>query len=431
MATEIVCPDCGIRFSEQLQGCPWCGRARPRAAATLPSAVPAAPGLQAAPRQRPTRPAPAATPPPAPRLGSTPPHTVPTGGPVPTGGLPAPAPPTAPPVNGHPAPIRTHAAPQAARTAPAARAAPAPARPVALNGASRPATPAPAATTVLVAPPPPPPVPAAPAREPFGRRVKRLLVTAVVVVALLTVGALLAEFAPLGPLAAGGGEVAAVEPAPGTAVVTAGDQVTQPPAVTAPAATAAPTTVAEPTESPGAGTLIPAFGEPLGIRELTLGVDGIGPLEIGADGNEVFGRLVASLGQPSEVIGPTESTGEFGTCPGERLRVARFGTLAAVNLVDDAGHEVFAGYEVNVGFHDGSTDPAADMRTISGLRAGDTVGDLERIYSHLDVSFHEGPDGPLFELRRPSDSALLLTGPVSATSADGIVRGIASPSACG
>ncbi len=259
---------------------------------------------------------------------------------------------------------------------------------------------------------------------------RRTALWAVAVVALLAVGALLAEFAPLGPLARGGDGVGATEPAPDPPA----PLVTTPPAdVTAPPAAAPAPTEAPPTTTAPAPT-VPAFGEPIPIRELTLAVDGIGPLQIGSDGNEVFGRLVATFGQPHELIGPEVSDGDFGTCPGEQIRVARFGTLAAINVVDDTGREAFAGYVVDLDLHGDGPDPAADLRTISGLRAGDTVGDLARIYAHMDVAVFEGPDELLFELRRPSDGVLLLTGPVTGQRADddaNIVRGIASPAVCG
>ena len=39
------------------------------------------------------------------------------------------------------------------------------------------------------------------------------------------------------------------------------------------------------------------------MPQLSLGIDGMGPLEFGTDGAEILGRLTATFGQPAENTG--------------------------------------------------------------------------------------------------------------------------------
>ncbi len=256
-------------------------------------------------------------------------------------------------------------------------------------------------------------------------RLRRAGVWAAAVIGCLVLGALIAEFAPLGFLTGGDDEPASLQPP--VVVVPVEPQDEAPPAEEeeeAPPATVAPTSseVPPPVEPPA----IEPIGEPIALADLTLGVDGIGPLEIGADATTVLGRLVATFGAPDDDRALV-SDGTFSGCPGEAVRVVRWGTLAVTTIPGGAG-EVFAGYRVDLDFAAGDAGPA--LETISGLRAGDTVADLRRVYAELDLQFFEATAGAVFELRRPSDGTLLLTGPLTGVDDGSQVRGIYSPDLC-
>ena len=75
---------------------------------------------------------------------------------------------------------------------------------------------------------------------------------------------------------------------------------------------------------------------------------------------------------------------------------------------------------------------AATISTLSGLRAGDAVSELESIYGgdfSIDLLEDNG-EGTIFELRRSTEADLLLWGPISSVEEDGTILGIFSPDAC-
>ncbi len=380
MSAPIVCAECGIRYGDHMDACPWCGRAEPTPPPPLPAPAQAS-GLQAAP------------------------HTVRTVAPP----APAPAPPADSAVNG------------ADRVAPRATAPPG----VPANGelvveaarANLIASPSP--PTATHADPPPAP---RPARWDVVK-LERAGVWVAAAIGCLVLGALLAEYAPLGFIR-GGDDPTPLQP---QVIVTPVDSPDPAPPVQeeAPPPTVAPTSSAPPATAPARPAIEPV-GEPLALADLSLGVDGIGPLEIGADADTVLGRLAATFGAPDEDRALV-SDGTFSGCPGEAVRVVRWGTLAVTTIPGSAG-EVFAGYRVDLSFADEAAGPA--LETISGLRAGDTVADLRAVYAGLDLQFFESVDGAVFELRRPSDGTLLLTGPLTGVDPASVVRGIYSPDLC-
>ena len=65
---------------------------------------------------------------------------------------------------------------------------------------------------------------------------------------------------------------------------------------------------------------------------------------------------------------------------------------------------------------------------LSGLALGDTVADLQRIYSSFTITFEIIDGQDVFRL--VDGSELLLWGPVTSTAPDGIVTGIYSPGPC-
>lgn len=174
--------------------------------------------------------------------------------------------------------------------------------------------------------------------------------------------------------------------------------------------------------------LIEAIGDPIAADELQLASNGIGPIAVGDDGSQAIGRLVATFGQPNADTATTISNGEFGSCPGDPVRIVQWGPLeVTITTPDDA--PVFSAYRIDLGL--GNLDsPAAEIKTVSGLVAGDSVETLESIYAGFNIEYVvEGDSGLVFELRN-SDGTLLLWGPVTSAEADGKVGGIYSPGPC-
>jgi hypothetical protein len=178
----------------------------------------------------------------------------------------------------------------------------------------------------------------------------------------------------------------------------------------------------------GTGTPYDPVGDPIPVTELTMAVDGIGPITLGQPAPESIGRLVASFGTPDEDTGPQVSVGDWGVCEGDTERIVRWGPLAAIVVVDESGAETFAGYRLDLSLG-GFSAPSADMATLSGLQVGTSFRDLERIYADFDVRQLEDPDlGRIWELRSTETGNLLLWGPLTD---DDVVRGIYANDACG
>ncbi len=192
---------------------------------------------------------------------------------------------------------------------------------------------------------------------------------------------------------------------------------------------ALPTTSTTPAVTATTPAPIEATGDPIPLDDLRMASSGIGPLLMGADGNEILGRLTATFGQPNEDSGTFISSGVYGACPGDTVRVVRWGPLAVV-ITDPEGLPSFAGYRLDLAFGD-LDSLSAELRTVSGLRAGDTVETLESIYADDFVINYVVDDdsGLVFELRN-QDNTLLLWGPVTSADPDGKVGGIYSPNAC-
>lgn len=180
----------------------------------------------------------------------------------------------------------------------------------------------------------------------------------------------------------------------------------------------------------------PPVGEPIPVGRMKLmtdrvrvQADDIPDLTFGNAADLVIGALTASFGDPDEDTGWQVSTGEWGVCVGDLERVVRFGPFAAiVTMVDDT--DVFNGYRQDVGFGNLGS-PASQLETLSGLRAGDTVGDLKQIYANQTVEF--GTDaavGEIFELRGAESNDLILWGPVAGQGDQDPVIGVYAPDLC-
>ena len=182
---------------------------------------------------------------------------------------------------------------------------------------------------------------------------------------------------------------------------------------------------------PGTFEPFEAVGDAIPLRELTMKVDGIGPVSFGTSATEAIGRLISSLGEPDEDTGPFASTGAFGACEGKLVRHVRWGPFVTIVVVDDDGTETFGGYRLDFSYGD-INHQATDLQTLSELKAGQSVVALEDIYAAFQITYEVIPDlGTTFQLRSSNSGNLLLWGPVTSDDSNGIVLGIYAPDACG
>ncbi len=218
----------------------------------------------------------------------------------------------------------------------------------------------------------------------------------------------------------------------GTGATTAAPETTIPAATTIPTTTTQPpttTTTTTPTTTsttvpsttiPSPGT-IASVGDPIPLSSLTLKSGGIGPIAFGEPADEALGRLVSSIGEPSETGAAGE---ELGLCEGDDGRFVRWDGLTAV-VSGTIADGTFAGYRF-----DAISVPTMqlDLSTPSGLRVGDTVKTLEDIYKSYRVDYISAAGTDLFQLA--DGDGLLLWGPVTSTEPSGRVEGIYAPDVC-
>ena len=178
----------------------------------------------------------------------------------------------------------------------------------------------------------------------------------------------------------------------------------------------------------GTGTITPV-GDPIPLSEMQMKAAGLGPLAFGDDSDQVLGQLAATYGQPTDDTGFRVGDGTFGECPGDSVRVVRWGPLNIVSIGEEGSAE-FVSYRLDLRYG-GITSPTTDIATLSGLRVGDQVGDLEGIYEGYAIEYVVDEDiGLTFELRENTAGDLLLWGPVDSQAEDALVTGIYSKDAC-
>ncbi len=174
--------------------------------------------------------------------------------------------------------------------------------------------------------------------------------------------------------------------------------------------------------------VIGAVGDAISLGDLTMSSDDIGPLDFGDAGNDVLGRLVSTFGEPTDDTGFTVGDGGWGECPGDSIRVVRWGPLNIVTRGDASNH-VFVSYRMDLRYG-GISSSTRDMQTVSGLRVGQTVGELEDIYQEFAIEYPVHDVGLTFELRASPGDSLLLWGPVESNAPGSLVTGIYSPDSC-
>lgn len=178
-----------------------------------------------------------------------------------------------------------------------------------------------------------------------------------------------------------------------------------------------------------------AVDPPIPASKLKMRTDGLGVMDndikdivFGMEADLAIGRLVASFGQPTDT-GWQTSTDQWGVCAGELERVLTFETFAAI-VTKAGGKEVFSGYRNDLSFGDINAAPAT-METLSGLKIGNSVGDLKSIYSNQVVTF--GSDaklGPTYTVTSAATGAVLLWGPVQGEADSDRIVGIYAPDVC-
>ncbi|MEN8114019.1 MAG: hypothetical protein ABFS21_06490 [Actinomycetota bacterium] len=217
-----------------------------------------------------------------------------------------------------------------------------------------------------------------------------------------------------------GGDTSTSVPADGSTTLAPGETTTS-------TTTTAPVPESEP---------YPPLGSPVAVDKMKLKSDRVHiqvndvlDLAFGDPANISIGRLVSSFGEPDEDTKWQISTGEWGVCTGELERVVRFGPFAAI-VTTDGTTEVFNGYRQDISFT-GLDSDAMELETLSGLKAGDSIERLEKIYATEEVTFSDHPlVGQTFELRGSDSGQLLLWGPVTGTEPENKVVGIYSPDVC-
>ena len=192
--------------------------------------------------------------------------------------------------------------------------------------------------------------------------------------------------------------------------------------------TAGPAEITLPTQVvPGEITPV---GDPIPVNELTMSSSDIGTLDFGDDGDQVLGQLAATFGPPTQDTGYIIGDGTFGECPGDSIRVVQWGPLNVV-MQGDATTNQFVSYRIDISYGN-LTSPTRDIATLSGLRVGDQVSQLEEIYSGFVIDYIvDGDVGLVFKLFSQRGGELLLWGPVDSQDPEGLVTGIYSPDSCG
>jgi hypothetical protein len=188
-----------------------------------------------------------------------------------------------------------------------------------------------------------------------------------------------------------------------------------------PTTTVAPTTTSTTTTTIPEPSSFPAVGEAIPMSSLTLKASGIGPIAFDDAAPDAIGRLVASLGHPKETGAAGE---ELGLCADHDGRFVRWAGLTVVVSGTFADGTV-AGYR-----YEDETVPTMhlDLATPSGLRVGDPVSMVNRVYASYQIDYVSSEGTDLFRL---SDAdGLLLWGPVSSIEDSGRVEGIYAPDIC-
>ncbi len=104
--------------------------------------------------------------------------------------------------------------------------------------------------------------------------------------------------------------------------------------------------------------------------------------------------LTSTLGEPDEDTGWQPAAGAFGTCPGSRVRVVRWGGLTV--LFTDGASDFGSGEHF---FQWRQMPGAPPVATVRGLGAGATRTDAEALYDEVTTYEDELVGGPVLEVQ--------------------------------
>jgi hypothetical protein len=179
---------------------------------------------------------------------------------------------------------------------------------------------------------------------------------------------------------------------------------------------------------PAVGPQIPVGQMKLMTDRVRVQDDQIPDIAFGDPATQAIGSLTASFGDPDQDNGWQVSQGDWGVCVGEFERIVRYGPFAAI-VTMQGETAIFNGYRQDVQFGDLGS-PSSQLETLSGLRAGDTVADLESTYADLTIEYSEDPThGTVFQITG-DDGSLILWGPVGGQESTDPVLGIYAPNIC-
>jgi hypothetical protein len=166
------------------------------------------------------------------------------------------------------------------------------------------------------------------------------------------------------------------------------------------------------------------------VADLPLTADGIGPVALGAEPDQVVAELTAVLGGPSSDTGwLDDGSGVYGSCP-LPLRVVSWGSLTTFHTGGpDAGR--FFAYSYGFDFAEalaGVDSRNLNLTTPEGIGIGSTVAELRDLDAPLTIAGDETIDVWTFVI--DGDTAPHLRGQISGIDPDDTVLFIETSTGC-
>lgn len=223
-------------------------------------------------------------------------------------------------------------------------------------------------------------------------------------------------------------------PAPEAAATsTSATPTTEPPTSSTTTSTTTPTTtttsVTSTTAVPETTNTTESTTTTTTLAPLLLEADGLDVVDLGASVEEAVAEVSARLGSASSDSGWVNSRGNFGTCPGNVVRLIRWHSLRAffsdgpTDFGEDTRHFFYYSQSAV------ETDTILELKTAEGIGMGSTVAELEEAYgSRLRIE-STGPFGVTFSIDSPGDG--LLSGTLTESIDTGQVTSLAGGFGCG
>lgn len=194
---------------------------------------------------------------------------------------------------------------------------------------------------------------------------------------------------------------------------------TDPPTTTSPPTTAAAGTTNTTESTTTTTTLAPLIME----------ADGLSVVALGATEDEALAEIGARLGTASSDSGWVNARGNFGTCPGNVVRVVRWASLRAFfsdgpTDFGEEGRHFFYYSQSSV-----ETDTIIDLTTAEGIGIGSTVEELEDAYGNRVSIESTARFGVTFTIE--SDDRGLLSGALTESVDTGQVTLVGGGFGCG